>query len=71
LADVRFRAHYGLKSDIAGGPKSARLEHAGSKLQQKKAARRAALNSNPMVVDQAAINTGFDFRRYARSRQSR
>ena len=69
--DVRFGAHSGPKPDITGLPKSARLGHAGSKLQQKKAAPRAALNSNPMVVDEAAINTGFDFRRYARSRQSR
>jgi hypothetical protein len=28
-----------------------------------KAARRRLLNSNPMLVDQAAINAGFDFRR--------
>jgi hypothetical protein len=30
---------------------------------KKKAARRATLNSNLMIVDQAAINAGFDFRR--------
>jgi hypothetical protein len=28
-----------------------------------KAARRRLLSSNPMLVDQAAINAGFDFRR--------
>jgi len=32
-------------------------------LAQQKAARRRLLNSNPMNVDHAAINAGFDFRR--------
>jgi hypothetical protein len=32
---------------------------------QEKAARRRLLNSNLMIEDQAAINAGFDFRRYA------
>jgi hypothetical protein len=32
---------------------------------QRKAARRRLSISNLMIVDQAAINTGFDFRRYA------
>jgi hypothetical protein len=30
---------------------------------KQKAARRRLCNSNPMIADQAAINTGFDFRR--------
>ena len=30
---------------------------------KQKAARRRLLNSNPMIVDQATINAGFDFRR--------
>jgi hypothetical protein len=34
-------------------------------LKTEKAARGRLLNSNAMMVDQAAINAGFDFRRYA------
>jgi hypothetical protein len=33
--------------------------------EKEKAARRRLLNSNLMIVDHAAINAGFDFRRYA------
>jgi hypothetical protein len=32
---------------------------------KEKAARRRPLNSNLLIADQAAINAGFDFRRYA------
>jgi hypothetical protein len=35
--------------------------HCGDR--QKKSRPKAALNSNLMIVDQAAINAGFDFRR--------
>jgi hypothetical protein len=36
---------------------------AGAVAPKEKAARRRLFNSNPMIVDQAAINAGFDFRR--------
>jgi hypothetical protein len=40
-------------------------EVAPSKVAKRKAARRRLSNSNLMILDQAAINAGFAFRRYA------
>jgi hypothetical protein len=62
-----LEAHYGLKSDIALSPKSAMNRHRRFKSHRRdtkeKAARRQLLNSNQVIMDQAAINAGFDFRR--------
>jgi hypothetical protein len=53
--DVRFGAVYGLTSDIAACPKSAKIGSAGNKSRNEKAPK-AALNSNPpIVVHSAAI----------------
>jgi hypothetical protein len=38
-------------------------EVAASRVAKERAARRRLFNSNLMIVDQAAINAGFDFRR--------
>jgi hypothetical protein len=53
----------GLKSDIAPCPKSAMNRHDGDRPHKRKSRPAAALNSNLMLVDQAAISAGFDFRR--------
>jgi putative tryptophan/tyrosine transport system substrate-binding protein len=50
----KFAARGGLTLEIAVAPKA-------------KAARGRLLNSSPMIVDQAAINVGFGFRRYSAS----
>jgi hypothetical protein len=60
--DVRFGSHSGLKSDIATCPKTCTNPEVAY---QKKNRPKAALNFNLMMVDQAAINAGFNFRRYA------
>jgi hypothetical protein len=62
--NVRFGAHSGLKSEIAQGPKSAKLGNGEMYFAQGKATRRRLLNSN-LMIDHAAINAGFDFRRQA------
>jgi hypothetical protein len=46
-------------------PKSAKGGSGGCKSRKEKAARRRLFNFRPMIADQAAINAGFDFRRYA------
>jgi hypothetical protein len=64
-ADVRFGADNGLMSGMAPCPKSAKTGSGGYKTCKEKAARRRLFNSNLMIVDQTAINAGFEFRRYA------
>jgi hypothetical protein len=56
---VRFAPDSGLKADIAAGPLCAMSRHGRCKLlQKKKPPEGGPLNSNPMIVDQAAINAG-------------
>ena len=62
-SDVCFSPHCGLNSDIAACPKSAKTGSGEYKSRKEKAARRRLLNSNPIIVDQAAINASFAFRR--------
>ena len=61
MADVRFGAHSGLKSDIARGPKSAK--HGSCRAKKKPP--EGGFSIQILMMDQAAINAGFDFRRYA------
>jgi hypothetical protein len=61
----RYAPESRLNADNAGCPKSARNGSGGFLLRKEKAARRRLFNSNLMIVDQAAINAGPDFRPYA------
>jgi len=63
LGNVRFGAHYGLKSDIAPRPKSANNGSRTIKNRQKKKPHEGGSQFKPDVLDHAAINAGLDFRR--------
>src|SRR5258708_1289313 len=66
----RFAPESGRRQDTSAGPFRANMRHRGYKLSQEKAARRRLFNSTLMIVDQAGINSGFDFRQVKRSRLS-
>jgi hypothetical protein len=61
--DVRFPPDSDEIPDIPDRQLRAELRHRGCKPIKRESRPKAALDSNPMIVDQAAIKVGFDLRR--------
>jgi hypothetical protein len=53
----------GLRQQIDLRPKTFTMSEVVQLMRKEKAARKRPLNSNPMILDQATINAGFDLRR--------